>query len=95
VRSPEGDLQAEYDDLNAKDGTLDQDIETCSREVLGLRQHSDDANGQIRRLTTKLQDACSSGKELGRIEGLFWSWKSRWFCGWTGDILESPIRIAG
>jgi chromosome segregation ATPase len=69
------DLQAQCDDLNATDATLDQQVETRSREVRGLRQENDDANDQVRRLTAKLQDARSGGKELGRIEGLFWSWK--------------------
>jgi uncharacterized coiled-coil DUF342 family protein len=75
------DLQAQYDDLNANYATLDQDVKTRSREVRevtevgGLRQQNDDANDQVRRLTAKLQDARSGGKELGEIEGLFWSWK--------------------
>jgi predicted nucleic acid-binding Zn-ribbon protein len=69
------DLQAQCDDLNAKDVTLDQEVETRSREVLGLRQQNDDANDQVRRLRAKFQDARNGGKELGRIEGLFWSWK--------------------
>jgi chromosome segregation ATPase len=69
------DLQAQYDDLNAKDATLDQEVETHSREVPGLRQQNDDANDQVRRLTAKLRDARSGGKELRRIEGPFWSWK--------------------
>jgi chromosome segregation ATPase len=69
------DLQAQYDDVNAKDATLDQDIETRPREVRGLRQQNDGANDQVRRLTAKLQDARSGRKELDRIEGLFWSWK--------------------
>jgi chromosome segregation ATPase len=71
------DLQAQYDDLNAKDATLDQDVETRWRKVRRLRQQNDDANDQVRRLMAKLQDACSGGNELGRIESLFWSWKSR------------------
>jgi hypothetical protein len=48
------DLQAQYDDLNAKDATLDQDVKTRwreVREVRGLRQHNDDASDQIHRLT--------------------------------------------
>jgi chaperonin cofactor prefoldin len=59
--------------MNAKDVTLDQDVETRSREVRGLRQQNDDANDQVSRLTAKLQDARSDGKELERIEWLFWS----------------------
>jgi chromosome segregation ATPase len=64
------DLQAQYDDLNAKDATLDQDVETHSREVRRLRQQNDNANEQVRRLTAKLEDARSGGNELGRIKGL-------------------------
>jgi chromosome segregation ATPase len=64
------DLEAQYDDLNAKYATLDQDVDTRSREVRGLRQQNDDANDQIRRLTAKLQDARSGRNELARIEGL-------------------------
>jgi hypothetical protein len=69
------DLQAQYDDPNAKDGTPDQDVETRSPEVQGLRQQDDDACDQVRRLTVKLQDTCSGGDELGQIEWLFCSWK--------------------
>jgi outer membrane murein-binding lipoprotein Lpp len=59
------DLQAQCDDLNAKDATLDQDVETRSREGRRLRQQNDDANDQVCWLTAKLQDAGSGGKELG------------------------------
>jgi chromosome segregation ATPase len=59
------DLQAKYDDMNAKDATLDQEVEMRWREVRGLRQQNDDANDQVRRLTAKLQNARSGGKELG------------------------------
>jgi peptidoglycan hydrolase CwlO-like protein len=38
------DLQAQYDDLNAKDATLDQDVETRWRKVRGLRRQNDEAN---------------------------------------------------
>jgi chromosome segregation ATPase len=69
-------VQAQSDDLNAKNVTLDQDVETRLREVRGLRQQNEGANDQVGRLTAKLQDARSDRKELGRIEGLFWSWKS-------------------
>jgi chromosome segregation ATPase len=69
------DLRVQYDDLKAKDATLGQEVETRSREVRGLGQQNDDANDQVCRLTAKLQDARSGGNELGRIEGLFWSWK--------------------
>jgi chaperonin cofactor prefoldin len=75
------DLQAQDDDQNAKDATPDREVETLWREVRGLRQQNDDANDQVRRLTAKLQDAHSGSSELGRIEGLFWSWK------WRGDGL--------
>jgi outer membrane murein-binding lipoprotein Lpp len=40
--------------LNAKDATLDQEVETRSREVRGLRQQNNDANDEVRRLTAKL-----------------------------------------
>jgi hypothetical protein len=43
--------------------------------VRGLRQQTDDANDEVRRLTAKLQDARIGGNELGRIEGMFWNWK--------------------
>jgi chromosome segregation ATPase len=69
------DLQAQYDDFKAKDATLDHEVETRSREVRGPRLQNDDANYQVRGLTAKLQDARSGGKELWRIEGLFWSRK--------------------
>jgi chromosome segregation ATPase len=69
------DIQAQYEDQNAKDATLDQEVETRWREVRGLRQQNDHANDQVPRLTAKLQDARCGGNELGRIEGLFWSWK--------------------
>jgi chromosome segregation ATPase len=64
------DLQAQYDDLNAKDATLDQEIKTRSREVRGLRHQNDDANDQVRRLTAKLQDAHCGGYELPRLDGV-------------------------
>jgi chromosome segregation ATPase len=59
------DLQAQYDDPNAKDATLDQDVEARSRDVRGLQQQNGDANDQVRRLTAKLGDARSRGNELG------------------------------
>jgi chromosome segregation ATPase len=64
------DLQAQYEDLNARYAKLDQDVEMRAREVRGLHQQNEDANNQIRRLTVKLQDARSGRKELGRIEQL-------------------------
>jgi hypothetical protein len=56
--------------------------------VRRLRQQNDDANDQVRRLKAKLQDARSGGNELGRIEGMFWSWKSRGSGGWIGNENE-------
>jgi chromosome segregation ATPase len=62
------DLQAQYDDLNAKDATLDQDVGTRSREVRGLRRQNDDANDQVRRLTAKLQNAAAAAKSSGELK---------------------------